>query len=163
MSTKNTSEHFRRIRAFMQKARQDTPIVPTLPDDRTRLLRANLILEEALETIQALGVRIRVDSTLADGTLTSKGLSTHVEPLTVSKDEFFKETVDGCCDVMVVTLGTLISMGIPDVPAMNEVCDSNDSKFRPGYTFRESDGKLIKSPEYTPVDFSKAIKADVLG
>jgi len=46
----------------MQQAGQETPSKPTIPDEATRLLRARLILEEALETISALGVEMNLAS-----------------------------------------------------------------------------------------------------
>jgi len=52
--------HYNRIKAFMQKVGQDTPEIATIPDEKTRILRAKLILEEALETVEALGVKVEI-------------------------------------------------------------------------------------------------------
>ena len=49
-----------RIREFMQKANQETPSEVTIPDEETRILRAKLIVEEALETVRALGVDVQL-------------------------------------------------------------------------------------------------------
>ena len=46
--------HYDRVKAFMQKVGQDTPEGAAVPDEKTRILRAKLILEEALETVEAL-------------------------------------------------------------------------------------------------------------
>jgi predicted HAD superfamily Cof-like phosphohydrolase len=160
--SKNTSPHFRRVRAFMQKARQSTPIRATVPDDATRLLRARLILEEAMETVEALGVSVRVAATDPEGHVVYSGLCLESKKIEPDVDNArLKEIIDGCCDSIVVVLGTMVSCGVPDLPAMEEVCNSNDSKFAEGYSLRE-DGKLQKSPSYTPADFSAAIAEDVL-
>ena len=52
--------HYNRIKAFMQKVGQETPEIATIPDEKTRILRAKLILEEALETVEALGVKVEI-------------------------------------------------------------------------------------------------------
>ncbi|RME85522.1 MAG: hypothetical protein D6785_04320, partial [Planctomycetota bacterium] len=52
------SPHQKRVEEFMRLAGQEIPEVPTLPDEKTRLLRSKLILEEALETIHALGFAV---------------------------------------------------------------------------------------------------------
>ena len=55
----NKSHHYRRVTEFMLRAGQECPIVPqeTL-NEEIRILRAKLIMEEALETVEGLGVEI---------------------------------------------------------------------------------------------------------
>ena len=53
------SPHCERVREFMERAGQDTPLEYTPLDEPTRILRAKLILEEALETIRELGIIYR--------------------------------------------------------------------------------------------------------
>lgn len=148
----------------MQKASQETPIVAKFPDEATRLLRSRLILEEAMETVEALGVSIRVAATDPAGHVEYDGLKLEAKDISAEtqeqKDARFLEIVDGCCDCQVVVLGTMAAIGVADIPAMDAVCDSNDSKFAPGWS-RRADGKLLKSPQYKPADFTKAIKADL--
>jgi hypothetical protein len=53
------TQHQLRIEEMMRKAEQGLPQVPTAPSIDVRLLRAKLILEEAIETIRkGLGVQI---------------------------------------------------------------------------------------------------------
>lgn len=92
-----------------------------IPDEATRLLRANLILEEALETIDALGFCV-VDA-LGDGELS---IEEHGQPLNLEK------IIDGCCDVHYVSIGTLWACGVPDVPHIEEVNRANNDKFPNG-------------------------------
>jgi len=130
------SEFQRRVDSFMAKAGQETPDAPVIPDEETRRLRAKLIMEEALETVAALGFRAIV------GDVGNKF------DLIASGDPDLTEIADGCCDVMVVTLGTLSACGMSDEALMTEVLDSNDSKFIDGH--RRSDGKWMKGPSFRP-------------
>jgi len=138
--------HFQqRVDEFMRKAGQELPSSPVVPDLETRQLRATLIMEEVLETVRALGFSVTVTDEMGG-------------PLVELKDEFYpsmKEIADGCCDVLVVTLGTLSACGMNDESLMTEVCDSNDSKFIDGH--RRTDGKWIKGPSYNPADIDRVL------
>ena len=54
------TQHYERVKTFMENAGQAVPSAVTEPPAITRTLRAKLILEEALETIQALGITVRL-------------------------------------------------------------------------------------------------------
>lgn len=138
--------HYVRIREFMQKAGQDTPAVVTIPDEATRILRAKLILEEALETLTALGV----SATIAPDSKPALGRSTELNFEIVSEPDL-EEIVDGCADISVVTMGTLIAFGVDDEPILEEVDKANLRKFEEG-SYRREDGKWMKPPGWTPPD-----------
>ena len=136
--------HYKRVQAFMQKAGQQTPQRVTVPDEATRVLRAKLIVEEALETVRALGVRASAcDASLemdlldfeAAGTVDLEGVA------------------DGCADISVVTIGTLVAFGIDDERLLEEVDRANLRKFGPGAHVRE-DGKWMKPPDWSPPDIA---------
>lgn len=147
--------HYRRVRQFMQKVGQQIPEEPVVPDAHTRTLRAKLILEEALETIEALGVRVAAHRNGAEVLLTSDGADLTFE----ATDQVDMEgVVDGCADISVVTVGTLISFGIDDEPVLEEVDAANLRKFEPGSYMRE-DGKWIKPPDWQPPDIGGVINA----
>lgn len=129
------STHQLRVEDFMNRAKQEVPTEPTVPDAASRELRAKLILEEALETVEALGF----DATVQDGKMS-------LAPNAAGPD--LVGIIDGCCDIKVVTTGTLSSCGLPDELFQKEVDENNLSKFAPGHSFRE-DGKLIKPPNFT--------------
>lgn len=121
----------------------------TIPDEQTRLLRARLILEEALETISALGF------TLASGPLVVRSLKV------VTKDYSdypyspnLEGIIDGCCDLIYVAVGTLWACGVPDVPHMEEVVRANDAKFPNGQGVAHPTvkGKFGKPEGWTPPD-----------
>jgi hypothetical protein len=162
------SEHQQRVEAFMLRMKsisQDVPLEPTIPSDDILVLRAKLIFEEAMETIEGLGVTIQLkEFTTEPYTLASHPAALHDPAIarpTLTPDtvyEFFRdarktpdlvEIVDGCCDLKVVTTGTLSACGVPDLIPQRIVDDNNLQKFAPGHSFRE-DGKLIKPPNHRP-------------
>ncbi|MCB0720247.1 MAG: hypothetical protein KDD65_17500 [Bacteroidetes bacterium] len=145
--------HFKRVREFMQKAGQETPSAVTIPDADTRVLRAKLILEEALETVTALGVTVRL-SDGSDGTL-GRGSVLDFE---ATDEPDLEEIVDGCADISVVTVGTLIAFGVDDEPILEEVDRANLRKFAEG-SYRREDGKWMKPPGWTKPDILGVIEA----
>jgi predicted HAD superfamily Cof-like phosphohydrolase len=138
------SKHQRRVEEFMRLAGQNMPKVATMPDGATRELRANLILEEALETIIALGCSIRVGS---------KGfecfVSNDYEPNLI-------EIIDGCCDISVVTVGTMIALGLPMEPFLEEVDANNIAKGNGGYV--RDDGKFMKPTNHPKPDIAGVLE-----
>ena len=139
--------HYDRIKSFMQKVGQDTPEGAVVPDEKTRILRAKLILEEALETVDALGVHVHIEGIeiVEEGLQYSGGGEINLQ-----------EVADGCADISVVTMGTLIAFGIDDEPLLEEVDASNLRKFGEG-NYRREDGNWMKPPGWTPPDIMGAI------
>lgn len=146
------SEHYGNVAAFMRLAKQNVPNKPTIPSEEIRLLRAKLILEEALETIEALGVRAAIH--VADGEFVD--IVDDLQFYAVGEPNL-EEIIDGCCDIKVVTTGTLVACGIPDVMFQEEVDNNNLAKFGPGHTIRE-DGKLVKPPNHTPPKIAELLE-----
>ena len=146
------TKHQKNVDAFMILAQQMLPGKPTIPDEKTRELRARLILEEALEAVEALGFKPRVED--------ERGLVT----LAIDAIEFYPnegpnlaQIIDGCCDIKVVTTGTLSACGIPD-DAFQELVDQNNlAKFGPG-GYRREDGKWVKPPGHQPPDIDGMLK-----
>lgn len=139
--------HYDRVKTFMQKVGQATPEVATIPDAKIRILRAKLILEEALETVEALGVHVHIGDTEVMEEVLAYSASNNVN---------LQEVADGCADISVVTIGTLIAFGIDDEPLLEEVDASNLRKFGEG-SYRREDGKWMKPPGWTPPDIMAAI------
>lgn len=146
--------HFRRIREFMQRAGQQTPSVPTTPDADTRVLRAKLILEEALETVEALGVEVTVGT--GDGRSVAVTGEHHLT-FQANGDVDFEGVVDGCADISVVTIGTLVAFGVDDEVVLEEVDGANLRKFAPGSYVRD-DGKWMKPPDWRPPDIMGVVE-----
>lgn len=162
---------------FMQKFEQETPTKPTIPNSTIRRLRAELILEEALETIYALGFKLQPDNV----------------PELVACDTVgtLEEVADGLGDKHYVGYcGTGVAYGIDMEPIMEEIHRSNMTKLwtdaeytstemqkyysfkqvSPGdpmnphlriWLVRDSRGKVIKSPSYSPANLKPIIEAQM--
>lgn len=139
------SPHQQAVEAFMDRAHQVVPISPYVPPAAVRRLRARLILEEALETIEALGVAVYTnEGSRIRGREFSKASQLHFE---ASKPFDLIETVDGCCGIAVVTTGTLSACGVADLMPQYEVNFNNLTKTTGDYKIDEG-GKLIKPPNH---------------
>lgn len=145
----NRTVHQFRVEQFMRLARQELPDHPVLPSEDIRRLRARLILEEAFETVKALGFSVKIGHDVNE-----ECHFTYVADQTPD----LVQIADGCADISVVTIGTLSACGIPDLPLLALVDDNNLVKFGPGHSFRE-DGKLIKPPDHKPPDIAGFLKS----
>lgn len=143
---KMRSRHQQRVDLFMLKAGQIVPEQVEMPPLEVRRLRAGLILEEALETIEALGFRVRIPC----------GQESHpLDPgfkvvMGLLQEEYAPDMgliVDGCCDIKVVATGTLSALGVPDLEHQRMVDVCNLAKFGPG-GHSDSSGKWIKPPDW---------------
>jgi predicted HAD superfamily Cof-like phosphohydrolase len=142
------SDHQKRIDMFMRLAGQEVPSLPALPAPEIRKLRASLILEEALETIDALGCHVEADG---EGNYWI-GNPDGAADLALA--------IDGCADLSVVTIGTLTALGVDDQPVLRLVDDNNLAKFGPG-GHRDAGGKWIKPPGHKPPDIVAEIYRQV--
>src|ERR1700678_3955565 len=105
------------IRDFMLAGKQDVPTFPLIPPLSVRILRAKLIIEEALEQCESLGVEVGSDSVGED----------------VHRDDFYPfgvgdvvyreagdvdlvKLADGICDQIYVSIGTGLAFGINLIP-----------------------------------------------
>ena len=130
------------------------PEVPCIPPIGVRMLRARLILEEALETINALGFKIKLNPIsssneirdMSDCALVSHGDAPDLEGI-----------VDGCCDVIYVATGTLLACGVPDVPHLEIVSRANNAKFPGGVATLNEYGKFQKPAGWEAPDHMSLI------
>lgn len=156
-----TSEHYRRVKRFMQLAKQDTPDYVLCEDaipNYVKILRAKLMLEEVLETIRkGLGLDVSIlHQSFHNG---ESDFDPHVEHVPLDDDATLHfevarrpdlvEILDGCADVSVVNTGTLIAVGLWDSEPLRIVDENNLAKFGPG-GYRRGDGKWIKPPNHEP-------------
>lgn len=155
------SNHQWRIEEFMRKAGQELPAKPCIPSEEVRLLRAKLILEEALETIQALGFNVE----LTWQRTSPGGQVERVWQQVLIKDVVFEEMhepnlveiADGCADISVVTIGTLSACGMDDQELLALIDKSNLDKFS-GDAHRNELGKWIKPSDWRPPDIAGLLK-----
>ncbi len=138
------------VKDFMVAAGQECPTQPTIPDAQTRVLRVRLLLEEVLELAEASGVSVlsysnRKATTLKDFVFLADDKSDLVE------------IADALCDINYVSYGAAVAYGLDLEPLEQAVHDSNMTKFIDGH--RDSNGKWIKGPSYTPVDLKPLVEA----
>lgn len=136
---KEKTFHQTLVETFMRGAKQEVPNSPTIPCFHVRKLRAKLIVEEALETLRALGFLYDQDNQ---------------DVIEVGSPDLV-EVVDGCADTKVVLTGTLSAFGVKDRNPQYLVDINNLDKLTTG-TLRE-DGKLIKSKEHVPPNLKDEI------
>lgn len=140
------SEHQQKVEQLMLHADQELPKFPCEPTAKVKILRARLILEEALETIEALGVTHNIQDPQFD-------ISGH--------DFNLVEVIDGCCDIKVVTTGTLSACGVDDMFYQHEVDMNNLLKFGPG-GYKDEHGKWIKPPDHKPPNIKGLLAIEML-
>jgi|ETNvirnome_2_130_1030620.scaffolds.fasta_scaffold29012_2 predicted HAD superfamily Cof-like phosphohydrolase len=152
------TEHQLRVEELMIRASQNIPCCPKMPDEKTRNLRATLILEESLETIRALGFELKFKHYNEDGSYESVTLNPNEDMELENKyDPSLKDIIDGCADVSVVTIGTASACGVAMSPILKEVDENNLKKFGPG-GYRRDDGKWMKPPGHKPPDIDGLIE-----
>jgi len=143
---KMRSRHQQRVDEFMANAGQVVPRQPEMPPVETRRLRAGLILEEALETVYGLGFEVRIRCGKETHYM-GVGFKMVMDSLDETHPPDMIEIVDGCCDIKVVTTGTLSALGIPDLEHQRMVDVCNLAKFGPG-GHKDDAGKWIKPPDW---------------
>ncbi len=142
MNQASKSKNQLRVQAFMLRMRSDMQgcaLSPSIPAPETRVLRAKLLLEETLETIEAMGIQLD----LPDAFTALKIKDIEFKPVLPVN---IVEVADGLCDVDVVKDGAAEAFGISLQPLLSIVHDDNDKKFLPGHKF--VNGKLIKPPDH---------------
>lgn len=114
---------------------------PETPAIRRPALRAAVILEEAIETYEAI----------TGGKVT---WSYEGPPAEEMKGDLIA-AIDGLCDLLYVTYGTAAEFGFDIDPFWREVHRSNRAKA--GGRVRE-DGKQLKPPGWTPPDIAGVLQ-----
>jgi|ERR1700739_312200 len=179
------------IVTLMTQFEQEVKEAPELPDEATRLLRARLVFEEALEFVRACGCTVALSRSEGEKVAVIDEISVVVDA-DVKPD--FTEYVDGCIDQLVVTYGALNAAGVKAQSAWDEVQRSNMSKAWPhcsacdavlvrgvgeelvhpddagahGGNWRtvlkvhkREDGKFIKAPTYSPANLKRVIEEQI--
>ncbi len=149
MTKDEISPHYERVRHFMILANQRVRDVPTIPTPEERMLRAKLLLEETLETIHALGCSVNTHD--AEGHAVDLDIDEIVFHADLPPD--LSKIADGCADVSVINIGTMISCGIFDLHLLKAVDENNLAKFGPGGS-RRPDGKWVKPPGHVAPDLN---------
>ena len=76
-----------------------------------------------------------------------------------SEDNNFVEMIDAICDILYVTYGAAVAMGIDIDPFFEEVHRSNMSKLDPvtKQPIRRKDGKILKPDTYSPPNIKELL------
>ena len=120
-------------------------------------LRAKLILEEALEFVQASGLYVYAgdgNNTLVE--LNSKVPECKIDFAPGKQPPDWPEMVDALCDLLYVVFGAAVSMGVDLDPFFDAVHKANMLKSTG--PVRE-DGKRLKPPGWTPPDIAGLLEA----
>ena len=165
------TNHQIRVEKFMELAGQHSVEDPWNPPIELLKLRARLILEEALETVFAMGMMVRVEEFGDDFGpfyISKRWLEQENASLEIQEDEGpnkskfdLIEVIDGCCDISVVTTGTMVALGLPMEPFLEAIDQNNLEKFTMPGGYRDAGGKWIKPPGHKKPDL-KAILDKVL-
>ena len=151
-----TTEHYDKVHRFATLAGNQMPDKPTAPDPKKAVLCARLIMEEAMETVAALGVDLKL---IAE--------ASRYDPLTFKSLVFepnrapnLPEVVDGACDTRVVSTFAMAVCGVRDAVPQERVDDNNLGKFNPelgGYKCPTT-GKWIKPANYPKPAIVEALR-----
>lgn len=106
------------------------------------ILRKNLVEEEFDEVWEEL-LPVNTDAFTVD-------------PEFLNKEKLTKELAD----LLYVTYGTAVSLGLPIDEAFRLVHESNMSKLEDGKVLRRDDGKVLKGKNYKEPDLSVLFKGD---
>jgi len=139
------------VKSFMRKAGQNVPNRVTIPTKEERLLSCRLLLEEVLEYIEAAGF-----------TAVNCGHEIKMEDTNFFNDfqPNLVEMMDAVGDIMFVAQGRAVETGLDLKPILQEVCDSNSSKFLDGYR-DEATGKWKKGPSFREPDLKSIIEKQI--
>lgn len=155
------NEHQQMVFDFHKVMGQPAPAKPTL-DGYPFKLRVKLIMEEALEFATAAGVYVvaREDGTLYCSPCTEEvelgGACGLNEPLDRPD---WADMIDDLCDLLYVTYGAFVAMGVDAVPFMAEVQKANLAKlWEDGKPRQREDGKIQKPANWTPPDIEGVLK-----
>lgn len=66
-----------------------------------------------------------------------------------------KDLLDALCDQVVTAVGVAHMTNVDMTGGLQEVADSNDSKFVDGVAIRDENQKIIKGPDYFKADLAK--------
>ena len=146
----------RQVKEFHEAFGQPVADTPTLGDVKLRKLRLKLILSEALELADALG--------LSAYACTSERKDVHTIRIEVNNDTpDIVAVADALGDLDYVVQGGNLAFGVPGEAILAEIHKSNMTKLgADGKPIVHSDGKVIKGPNYKEPDLGPLLQ-DVPG
>lgn len=150
------------------REKQALPTRPCIPPVAVRKLRASLLIEEVLETIDAMGLKIVMKPYDVDDLHRNEERRGYLMLGRQVKSGAFEfeetgeppnliKTLDGNVDIAVVNYGCASAHGAALEPLFNLGSGNNLLKFAPGHSFNDI-GKLVKPTGHPAPDFVQALK-----
>lgn len=118
---------------------------------RDRALRAKLIMEEAVETVSALGFEVSAsihETRDENEVMIGRFYKDYDEP-------HLLDFIDGLCDLVYVTLGAAVAAGVDLDGHFEEVHRANMTKLTGP---KRKDGKIMKPEGWKPPDHEKIVR-----
>ena len=140
-------DHERRVREMMAGFGQAVPDLPTVADEKTRVLRTRLLLEEVFEYAEAAGITVtyRQNNEAPDQQVSFDNLRFYAEG-----DVDLAGMADAVADISVVNTGTAAAHGIRLAPILEAVDANNLMKVANGRL--DEHGKFIKPADHKPTN-----------
>lgn len=140
------------VATFMRACDQEVPNTPTIPDEKTMRLRCKLIMEEALEFVEAAGFRVASvaphDNHRGQKIVDRKAIE--IEKIT---EPNLPEMAKELSDLNYVSYGAASAIGINLEEIHTEVQRSNMTKVaKDGKVIKNEFGKVVKPSTYEPAD-----------
>ena len=149
------AEPVERILAWFKAAKPN----PTDKDVATQL---GAHFEEVSEMMLSLGVtdgNVLGMQSISDDFYKSKSVSENCLGNPVELPEYWKVALlDALCDQIVTAFGVGYMLGFDIAGALNNVIDSNHSKFVDGKPLFNENGKIVKGPSYVAPSLEQFIK-----
>jgi predicted HAD superfamily Cof-like phosphohydrolase len=140
------STHVSKVLSFMRKSGQYVGLKPHTLMKHDNIDRACMIMEEVLETVEAMGLAFEIDT---DG-------NWDIVPRKDAQPISLGEIADGLADIQVTVTGTMLSMGLNPNHILNAVDDNNLLKFTEG-CFVDEHGKLNKPPNHPKINWNHVL------
>lgn len=122
---------------------------------RQSALYLGLQCEELAEKVDAISIHISSELFSISNDL-KKGLFDSVISIGMEYKDTRHAMLDADIDLIVVSVGAAMSQGADVIGALLDVLGSNDSKrFEDGELHKDTNGKIIKGPNYTEPDLGK--------
>lgn len=141
------SEEIKSIKQWFELAKPN----PTIED---ACVQIGCHYEEVAEMMEALGDRFASDAVVWEGNQYKEKSEAHTAGV-ISCDN--NELLDALCDQIVTSIGVAHMLGFDIVGALNEVNDSNYSKFENGKPVFNEQGKIAKGKDYFAPDLAKFV------
>lgn len=147
------SEEIKSIKKWFELAKPN----PTIED---ACVQIGCHYEEVGEMLEALydDAEVNIDFLANEYKSKKPNYVEHLKELNRSKQS--EELLDALCDQIVTSIGVAHMLGLDIVGALNEVNDSNYSKFENGKPVFNGQGKIAKGKDYFAPDLAKFIGGD---